>query len=82
MVDEISTGRKQIMKASEIYIYQKNDPNNTITGIVTWRGQLFCTECAKRLEKEGNPIYVMNSHIEKSNSEYCDLCHKRIPIEW
>lgn len=70
------------MKASEIYIYQKNDPNNTITGIVDWRGELFCTECAKRLEKEGNPIYVMNSHIKKANTELCDSCKKPITVAW
>jgi deoxycytidylate deaminase len=70
------------MKASEIYIYQKNDPHNTITGIVDNRGNLYCTECAKRLEKEGNAIFVMNSHLSKANTEPCDSCQKLIPIAW
>jgi hypothetical protein len=68
------------MKASEIYIYQKNDPNNTITGIVDNRGYLYCTECAKRLEKEGTAIFIMNSHLSKSNTEHCDSCKKQIAV--
>jgi hypothetical protein len=68
------------MKASEIYIYQKNDPNNTITGIVDNRGYLYCIECAKQLEKEGTAIFIMNSHLSKSNTEPCDSCKKQIAV--
>jgi hypothetical protein len=70
------------MKASQIQLYQKNDKNNTITGLVDKFGYLYCPECCIKNNREGSPVWIMNSHLIKSNKENCEGCNKPIYVAW